>query len=115
MSITLQCAQAIAIFQQVATLSHNSSFLPQIQTNALPSLTNLWQRIPFQNYVFQFITIILMVLIFLLCVYICFNMPYFFVDGFPSLFIYIYRVSLVHEHINTQSDRKVNVALFLFF
>jgi hypothetical protein len=45
-SIALQCAQAIAIFQQVATSSHNSS-LPHVLTNAPSSLADFWQRMPF--------------------------------------------------------------------
>ncbi len=42
MSIAFQRAQAITIFQQVATLSHNSSSLPHILTNAPASLIDLW-------------------------------------------------------------------------
>ncbi len=42
-SITLQHVQAIAIFQQVATLGWGSSSLPHIKASALLSLANLWQ------------------------------------------------------------------------
>jgi hypothetical protein len=42
MSIALQGAQAIAIFQRAAVLNHNSSFLPHIPTSAPTSITNLW-------------------------------------------------------------------------
>jgi hypothetical protein len=41
MSITLQHAHAIMIFQQAITLGQGSSFLPHIIASAPPSLTDL--------------------------------------------------------------------------
>jgi hypothetical protein len=46
-SIALPCAQAIVIFQQAATVSHDSSFLPHVPTNAPSSLADFWLRMPF--------------------------------------------------------------------
>jgi hypothetical protein len=42
-SITLQHAQAVAIFQQVVTLGQGSSFLPHIIVGAPSLMANLWQ------------------------------------------------------------------------
>jgi hypothetical protein len=41
-SITLQCAQTIASFQQAPALGQGSSSLPHIIVIALLSLTDLW-------------------------------------------------------------------------
>ncbi len=112
MSIALQRAQAITILQQVATFNHNSSSLPHIPTSAHPSLANLWQMIPFQNYVFHFIIIVFIVLIFLLCLHLLQHAFYFLGIDFHSC-LYIYKVSLIHGHIDTQSDRKMDVKKFL--
>jgi hypothetical protein len=46
-SIALQCAQAIATFQQATTLSHDSSSLPHVPTNAPSLLADFWLRMPF--------------------------------------------------------------------
>jgi len=46
-SIVLQCVQVITILQRAIPLNHNFSPLPHIPTSATLSLTDLWQRMPF--------------------------------------------------------------------
>ncbi len=75
MSIPLQCVQVITILQQVAMLNHNFSSFSHIPSNAPPSLAELWHWMPFQHYVFHFITTILMAQVFLPCIFIRIDMP----------------------------------------
>ncbi len=89
MSITFQRVEASVIISQTSTLKHNFSSLPHILASAFPSLAQLWQRMAFQHQVFYFITIILIVLVFFLCVYNCFVMPCIFC-GWISILVFIY-------------------------
>jgi len=91
--IALQHVQAITILQHVTTFNHSSSYLPHIPTNAPPSLVDLWQRMPFS---------ITSSISLLLYYWSWFSFRVFtfastclvlFVDGFPSLFLYIYMTS----------------------
>ncbi len=89
-SIALQRAQSIMIFQHAITFSHNSSPLPHIPVNAPPSLVYLQQRMFFQHYVFH----LLLLLQLSWFSFHVFTLTYtsclvFFVDEFPSLFLYI--------------------------
>jgi hypothetical protein len=57
MSIALQCAQAIAILQQVVPLGWGCSLLPYIIANALLSLANLWQMIWFFRFRYSLLSL----------------------------------------------------------
>jgi hypothetical protein len=89
MSLALRCAQTIAIFQQVATFSHNTSFLPQIPTSAPPSLADCGIGCLFSITSSISLLFALMVLVFVSFVYICIDMPYTFC-GWISILVYIY-------------------------
>ncbi len=87
MSIALQCAQAITNLQQTTMLNHNSSSLLHIPTSALPLVADALLAL-----CLSLLPTILMVLVFFSCVYICaLTCLVHFVDGFPSLFIYLYK------------------------
>jgi hypothetical protein len=95
-SIVLQCAQTVTILQWAAMLSHNSSSLPHIPTNATPSLADLWQRMPLlalclslPYYCFDGLDFP--------CVYICINMPCTFC-GWISILVYIYLQVFISWH-----------------
>jgi hypothetical protein len=88
----LSCTKACIGFQ----LSNDNEIVNPESWNPLhtkpprpPSLADLWKRMPFYHCVFHFITIVLMVLVFLSCVYICFDMPRTFC-GWISILVYIY-------------------------
>jgi hypothetical protein len=79
---------------KVAILDHtlsSSSSLSHMPVSAPPSLAHLWQRMPFKHFkheVFYFIPL-LIVLVFILCVYICLDMPCTYC-GWIFFYIYIY-------------------------
>jgi len=93
--ITLQCAQAIVILQQAATLSHCSSSLPHIPASKPPSLAGfmtedalLALHLPLHCYCFDGLGFPLV------CLHLLQHALYFlWIDFYPCL--YIYRVSLM--------------------
>ncbi len=74
--------------QTLVTCSNQCLHLFHTASEA-PSLAHLWQSMPCQHQVFYFIRTVFIVLVFLSCVYICFDMPCTHCEWI-SILVYIY-------------------------
>jgi hypothetical protein len=112
----------VAILDHTLSSSSSLSHIPlsHIPVSAPPSLAHLWQRMPFKHFkheVFYFIPL-LIVLVFLSCVYICLDMPctycgWIFFHIYIYIYIYMFLFFLTCSQGHTLGSLKVNFDLLV--
>jgi hypothetical protein len=92
------------VFQWAVTRSHSSSPLPHISTSAPLSWALLWQRMLFEHWVFYFVAIVLIALVSFCVFAFASTCLVLFLEGFPSLYIYIQDIYIFSYQLDLSSS-----------